>query len=592
MDPVSTAASVLRLVNDLIDMAERVKRNKNDIGVLANRLKIVGAKVSELQALSRNLSETQVLALQALQNLISDNKGMMKFIEDSLSSGSIFTYVAKMAGSSNVADRIESYNTALDRIIGDLNFVMGATGRVSASDSEETYVKVPCPNPLDPTEPSLLGEGGYGEVHLMRNRNDNTFVAVKSVKLRKMRQANISIEEVQEEIGTLCKLTHKNVIRYFCSYFSANNTVYNIVMEYASGGTMASQITSKIIHSETTISGWMKQALSALAYMHEEGIIHRDIKPENMLLDSKSNIKLADVGLACVITSSSFAQSKVGTALYMSYEKAHDGYYYDGRDDVWATGCVLVELLTKRRLNEWGGALYEFHSANVVDRKQRIIAECRLKSTKLTSLAEEMLSQYAVRPQAAACVELLYGGSRPVSTSSIASTSSVGSVKSPLIVSSPLKNIPAVATPPPPAAPAVDNFALAMAKVQQARQKELSKASSTPATTATTSSSTSSSNNSSSTRNSVKSQKTATAKPAPQPVAAVVSTAAPDKNPARPGTVVKRCGHACSPSSLLKCCACMDKRPMRPEGTYPMYKDGVGWMDKATRSAGYCPVCV
>jgi hypothetical protein len=54
---------------------------------------------------------------------------------------------------------------------------------------------------------------------------------------------------------------------------------------------------------------------------------------------------------------------------------------------------------------------------------------------------------------------------------------------------------------------------------------------------------------------------------------------------------LKSCGHRCSPSSLPRCCACMDKRPMRPENTYPIYVDGRGWQDIGSRDAGYCPNC-
>ena len=55
---------------------------------------------------------------------------------------------------------------------------------------------------------------------------------------------------------------------------------------------------------------------------------------------------------------------------------------------------------------------------------------------------------------------------------------------------------------------------------------------------------------------------------------------------------MKQCGHSCSPSSLQACCPCSDKRPMKKGNTYPEYKDGAGWTNTASRSAGYCPVCV
>lgn len=53
----------------------------------------------------------------------------------------------------------------------------------------------------------------------------------------------------------------------------------------------------------------------------------------------------------------------------------------------------------------------------------------------------------------------------------------------------------------------------------------------------------------------------------------------------------KACGHNCSFSSLDRCCACMDQRPLQREGTYPRYIDGSGWQQNGLRRDGYCPVC-
>eukprot|EP01052_Picozoa_sp_SAG31_P038222 SAG31_NODE_5065_length_2763_cov_1.794670_4_plen_237_part_00 len=45
----------------------------------------------------------------------------------------------------------------------------------------------------------------------------------------------------------------------------------------------------------------------------------------------------------------------------------------------------------------------------------------------------------------------------------------------------------------------------------------------------------------------------------------------------------KTCGHDCFPGENLKCCACMDIRPVLQGDTYPIYVDGQGWLDVGAR---------
>ncbi|KAK6082198.1 hypothetical protein SCUP515_02490 [Seiridium cupressi] len=57
-----------------------------------------------------------------------------------------------------------------------------------------------------------------------------------------------------------------------------------------------------------------------------------------------------------------------------------------------------------------------------------------------------------------------------------------------------------------------------------------------------------------------------------------------------------RCPHMiqrrCSMTSTAgNCCACADQRPQSDTGLYATYIDGRGWVEGATRWAGYCPNC-
>ena len=61
-----------------------------------------------------------------------------------------------------------------------------------------------------------------------------------------------------------------------------------------------------------------------LNYMHLQNITHRDIKPENILLvsdDPKNfDIKIADLGFACMFERDSGLDLVLGTPLYMAPE--------------------------------------------------------------------------------------------------------------------------------------------------------------------------------------------------------------------------------------------------------------------------------
>ncbi|KAJ1485394.1 kinase-like domain-containing protein, partial [Baffinella frigidus] len=117
-------------------------------------------------------------------------------------------------------------------------------------------------------------------------------------------------------------------------------------MELAGGGSLADVIKRKPGPETAQVVIWMKQMARALMYIHGEKVCHRDIKADNVLLSERGHIMLADFGLAVVANSSaaSAAKSKTGTAVYFSPEKADGSDGYDSKADMWAAGCVLVEL--------------------------------------------------------------------------------------------------------------------------------------------------------------------------------------------------------------------------------------------------------
>ena len=96
----------------------------------------------------------------------------------------------------------------------------------------------------------------------------------------------------------------------------------------------------------------LRDMFSALAHLHELGILHRDIKPSNILMDSPDGpAYLADFGIAWKEgqKSSELADQKitdVGTTCYRPPEILFGFKEYGAALDLWAAGCVVAEAVS------------------------------------------------------------------------------------------------------------------------------------------------------------------------------------------------------------------------------------------------------
>jgi serine/threonine protein kinase len=106
-------------------------------------------------------------------------------------------------------------------------------------------------------------------------------------------------------------------------------------MELFEEGTLADKVTCVMVPSELEIL--------ELSYMHVQGVLHRNLKPENLMLTRTGEVKLAGFELPCIRTIPAAEYT-----VYTSFERTM-GLPYDDRDDVWAVGCILLELLCRDR---------------------------------------------------------------------------------------------------------------------------------------------------------------------------------------------------------------------------------------------------
>ena len=104
-----------------------------------------------------------------------------------------------------------------------------------------------------------------------------------------------------------------------------------------------------------------KQVFNGLAQMHAQNISHRDLKPENILIKQpsrlvqpndplKSELKIADLGAAKMLSENGLNTPYVVSRYYRAPELIMGSNKYDCSIDVWSTGCILFELITRTPL--------------------------------------------------------------------------------------------------------------------------------------------------------------------------------------------------------------------------------------------------
>jgi serine/threonine protein kinase len=205
---------------------------------------------------------------------------------------------------------------------------------------------------------SRLGSGGMGEVYRARDLRLDREVAVKVMADHIAADPEMR-RRFETEAKAVAALSHPSILSIHELIIIEGVPV--AVMELLEGETLRHRLARGAMDWRDAVR--IATAITdGLAAAHAKGVVHRDLKPENIFLTSAGLVKILDFGLAlqrledatAAATVARTAQGVVlGTFGYMSPEQVM-GERVDGRSDVFATGCILYEMITGRRL--FGGS--------------------------------------------------------------------------------------------------------------------------------------------------------------------------------------------------------------------------------------------
>merc|ERR1712060_845387 len=217
----------------------------------------------------------------------------------------------------------------------------------------------------------IIGRGAFGEVRVVRKRDDSEVYAMKTMLKKEMIDKN-QVEHIKAERDLLSRADNPWLVRLVYS-FQDNQYLY-LVMEYCGGGDLMTILMREDILTESQTRFYMSELACAINSVHELKFVHRDLKPDNVLISNSGHIKLSDFGLAKSFKTtkddfinqyqkSALGKSQGGKKARGKYKRRRDLMYstvgtpdyiapevfsqrgYEKSVDWWSLGVILYECL-------------------------------------------------------------------------------------------------------------------------------------------------------------------------------------------------------------------------------------------------------
>ncbi|PAV84073.1 hypothetical protein WR25_21174 isoform B [Diploscapter pachys] len=218
----------------------------------------------------------------------------------------------------------------------------------SKSDPENAELALEFANLYQVLSEKTLGSGQFGTVYSAIQRHTGKEVAVKVISKERFAKKGTAAESMRAEVLILHKMSHPGIVRL--EFMCETKDKIFVVMEKMNGDMLEMILSQASGRLDSRVTRFLLvQILSALKYLHDQGIAHCDLKPENVLLSDMSTnfpqTKICDFGYARFIPESQFRKTIVGTPAYLPPEVLQRRGYNKSLD-MWSCGVIIYVTLS------------------------------------------------------------------------------------------------------------------------------------------------------------------------------------------------------------------------------------------------------
>lgn len=190
----------------------------------------------------------------------------------------------------------------------------------------------------------IIGQGSFGQIRIAFHNRSKIPFAVKIISKSQLMQSRNAKQILFNETVLAPLVDHPSIIK-IVEIADSRSQIFQF-MRFAENGDLLRLLRSSPIEQKFAMKT-IDQILSAVEYLHANGIAHRDIKLENILISKRTGAKLCDFGLS-TITFDGKVTGNCGSIEYAAPEAIEQPSYDGFKADMWSVGVVIYAIFSRK----------------------------------------------------------------------------------------------------------------------------------------------------------------------------------------------------------------------------------------------------